>query len=161
MFAIILATMLAGGSLAQPGPAGPSPATPQLAAAFTTTATADRGSDLLRAPDGLFYVTGTVNGVPVRFLVDTGASTVVLTSADAMRAGVVPGSTDYEATADTANGRARMAWVGIDSLQVAGTNMRTVSAAVVPDGLTVSLLGQNWLSRLASMTITGDRMLVR
>ena len=153
MLAIMVATVLASGQFAEPPPAKIAASLPAIAA--------DSSMNLLRAPDGLFYVTGSVNGVPVRFLVDTGSSAVVLTRADALRAGLYPRASEYAATADTANGQAHMAWVGIDTLQVAGTSMREVSAAVASDGLSVSLLGQSWLSQLASLTITGDRMLVR
>lgn len=153
MLAIMVATVLSSGQFAEPP-------TAKIVASLPATA-ADSSMNLLRAPDGLFYVTGSVNGVAVRFLVDTGASTVVLTRDDALRAGLYPRDNQYAATADTANGQARMTWVGIDSLQVAGTSMREVSAAVAADGLSVSLLGQSWLSQLASLTITGDRMLVR
>ena len=121
----------------------------------------ERGSELVRAGDGLFYVTGIVNGAPVRFLVDTGASTIVLTAEDAARAGLKPGEDHFADNADTANGRTQMARVTIDDLAVGQVRSRQISAAVVRDGLGVSLLGQNWLSQLASLTISGDRMILR
>lgn len=121
----------------------------------------ERGSELVRAGDGLFYVTGIVNGAPVRFLVDTGASTIVLTAEDAARAGFKPGQDHFADSADTANGRTQMARVTIDDLAVGQVRSRQISAAVVRDGLGVSLLGQNWLSQLASLTISGDRMILR
>jgi len=121
----------------------------------------ERGNELVRAGDGLFYVTGSVNGAPVRFLVDTGASTIVLTAEDAARAGLKPGQDHFADNADTANGRTQMARVTIDDLAVGQVRSRQISAAVVRDGLGVSLLGQNWLSQLASLTIAGDRMILR
>jgi len=121
----------------------------------------ENGGDLRRAPDGLFYVTGVVNGVPVRFLVDTGASTTVLTRADALRTGLLPDGAMFLQTADTANGRTPMAWVNIDELQVGSMRTRELPAAVASDGLSVSLLGQSWVARLESMTIAGDRMTFR
>lgn len=117
--------------------------------------------DLLRADDGLFYVTGVVNGMPVRFLVDTGASTIVLTRDDAMRAGLLPPGGAFHDFADTANGRASIAWISIEDLSIGRVRVRDISAAVVRDGLEVSLLGQNWLSQLASLTIAGDRLQFR
>lgn len=121
----------------------------------------DQGSELRRSADGLFYVTGIVNGVPVRFLVDTGASTIVLTADDAQRVGIGPEGDRFDDNADTANGKTQMARVTIDDLAVGQVRSRQVSAAVVRDGLGVSLLGQNWLSQLASLTIAGDRMILR
>lgn len=122
---------------------------------------AQNGGALHRAPDGLFYVTGIVNGVPVRFLVDTGASTTVLTHADALHTGVLPSGDAFRESADTANGPTRMATVVIDELQVGTVRMHQLSAAVASDGLTVSLLGQSWLARLNSLTIAGDSMIFR
>lgn len=152
MFWYVVATMLASGEIA---PARQLQVELAVAAAMTA-ATAQ--SELRRAPDGLFYVTGTINGAPVRFLVDTGSTSTVLTRDDAMRAGVMPPADAFAARADTANGPARIAWVMLDDLQVGGIKARDMAAAVAPDGLGVSLLGQNWLSQLASLTISGDRM---
>ena len=117
--------------------------------------------ELWRADDGLFYVEGRINGQPVRFLVDTGASLVVLTSHDAARIGVghEPGGGIFEA--DTATGKSAMARVTLGSVEVGATASLAVDAAIAREGLAVSLLGQNWLSRLSSVTIEGDRMLLR
>lgn len=119
------------------------------------------GSEFKRAEDGLFYAIGIVNGVPVRFLVDTGASTIVLTAQDAERIGVKPAEEHFRESAETANGQAQMALVTLESLAVGKVQSSQISAAVVRDGLGVSLLGQNWLSQLASLTISGDRMVLR
>jgi aspartyl protease family protein len=117
--------------------------------------------EVWRASDGLFYVDATVNGAPVRFLVDTGATTVVLTPEDAHRAGIMPEDTHFNVKADTANGGAAMAWVTLDHVNVAGTSAQGLRAAVAGTGLGVSLLGQSWLSQLDSVTIEGDRMTLR
>lgn len=119
------------------------------------------GHDVDRAPDGLFYVELMVNGQPVRFLVDTGASVVVLTAADAARVGISPDATRFNAHVQTAGGAAPMAWANLDQVQLAGREVRDLRAAVVRQGLQVSLLGQNMLSKLASVTIEGDRMRMR
>lgn len=119
------------------------------------------GSELKRAEDGLFYAIGVVNGVPIRFLVDTGASTIVLTAQDAARAGLKPDEHHFRESAETANGQAQMARVTLESLAVGKVQSSQISAAVVREGLGVSLLGQNWLSQLASLTIAGDRMVLR
>jgi aspartyl protease family protein len=118
-------------------------------------------AELRRASDGLFYVDATVNGVSVRFLIDTGASTVVLTAQDARRAGISPAAYRSKTRADTANGGATMSWVTLDHVDVAGTSARRLRAVVAGEGLGVSLLGQSWLSQLASVTIEGDRMTLR
>jgi len=114
-----------------------------------------------RAPDGLFYIDAVVNGTPVHFLVDTGASVVTLTPADARRVGVPMDDGHFSAHVETAGGKAAMAWTTLDHVTVAGRQVRQLRAAVVRDGLGVSLLGQNLLSQLASVTIEGDRLSLR
>ncbi len=117
--------------------------------------------ELRRAPDGLFYVNARVNGAAILFLVDTGASVVVLTKADAARAGVSPSEEDFSAPAQTASGNASMARVTLAHMEVGTAANTSIPAAVASDGLGVSLLGQSWLSRLQSVMIAGDRMVMR
>jgi aspartyl protease family protein len=130
-------------------------------AVLAVPSSARTDGDVVRAADGLFYVSGTVNGVQVRFLVDTGASATVLTHEDAIRAGVLPVVAEFHNVADTANGASSVTWVKVGELQVAGLHVRGMSAAVSSGGLKISLLGQDWLSWLDSVTITGDRMVLR
>lgn len=117
--------------------------------------------ELWREADGLFYVTASINGQPVRFLVDTGASMIVLTAEDARRIGaaVQPGASQIRT--ETANGDRSMSRIMLASMQVGATNAAAVPAAVAGDGLRVSLLGQNWLSHIRSVTIDGDRMVLQ
>lgn len=117
--------------------------------------------ELWRAADGLFYVDGAINGQPVRFVVDTGASMVVLTASDARRAGVARTDGGPTVEAQTVSGKSTMAHVTLASMQVGSTGNAAVPAAVAADGLGVSLLGQSWLAQLASVTIEGDRMILR
>jgi len=112
----------------------------------------------VRSSDGLFYITAHVNGKPLRFLVDTGASVVVLTGADAKTAGLQIGSAHYNANVQTVGGSAQMAWATLDRLEVAGRQVPNLKAAVVANGLGVSLLGQNAISRLGAITIEGDKL---
>ena len=114
-----------------------------------------------RADDGLFYVPATVNGKQVRFLLDTGANMVVLTPEDARRIGVEVGVDGASDSIETAAGRSSMDRVVLDRVRVAGQDVKRVEAAVVRDGLHVSLLGQNLLSRLGPITMTRDHIQVR
>jgi len=116
---------------------------------------------IARSADGLFYVSAAVNGVAVRFLVDTGATTIVLTAADAARAGVLPGPEEFHHQAATAGGNTAMARVRLARVGVGQSERRGVDAAITSAGLGVSLLGQSWLSQMGSMTIAGDRMVLR
>lgn len=117
--------------------------------------------ELWRAEDGLFYVDAEVNGQPVHFLVDTGASIIVLTAEDARRVGAVPDEAAFQHIADTAGGKSAMAKIKLGQMTVGQTTATSVNAAVAREGLGVSLLGQNWLSYLASVTIEGDRMTLK
>lgn len=111
-----------------------------------------------RASNGLFYVTATVNGKSLRFLVDTGASVVVLTAADARAAGISLQDSHYNANVDTVGGSTAMAWARIDQFTLGTRKVYNLKAAVVRNGLGVSLLGQNALAQLGPVTIEGDRI---
>ncbi len=126
---------------------------------FTLTA-GQPGMAIRRAGDGLFYCNGWVNGVPVRFLVDTGATTVVLTPADAARAGVLPDAAAFRFSAATAGGPVAMARIRLAQLAAGSAERRDVDAAIAGGGLGVSLLGQSYLAQLASVRISGDTMVL-
>ncbi|QJU57318.1 retroviral-like aspartic protease family protein [Sphingomonas sp. AP4-R1] len=121
--------------------------------------TSPAATSLPRASDGLFYATALIDGQPVRFLVDTGASVVTLTADDARRLDIMP---DARAAgrADTANGRAVFGWTRIDTVDVAGRRIEDVRAAVLEKDAGVSLLGQNLLSRLGTVRIEKDRLIL-
>ncbi|TMJ20283.1 MAG: TIGR02281 family clan AA aspartic protease [Alphaproteobacteria bacterium] len=114
--------------------------------------------EILRAADGHFYVDAQVNGASVRFLVDTGASVVALTGADARRAGIALPST--RASARGAGGVIEVIPVTIDRVAIGPLEARDVRAAVA-DQLQVSLLGQSYLERVGTVEISGDRMVLR
>jgi aspartyl protease family protein len=118
------------------------------------------GMAIRRAGDGLFYCNGWVNGVPVRFLVDTGATTVVLTPADAARVGVMPEAAAFRHSASTAGGPVAMARIRLAQLAAGSAERRDIEAAIAGSGLGVSLLGQSYLSQLASVRISGDTMVL-
>jgi len=110
-----------------------------------------------RAGDGLFYVNAMVNGAPVRFVVDTGSNVVVLTRRDAARIGMP--STDAGSVAmQTVGGATRMHSGTVDRIEIAGQSIENVDAAMVENGLNVSLLGQSALSQLDSIRFAGDRL---
>ena len=116
--------------------------------------------EIERAPDNHFYAEAQVNGARVRFLVDTGASSVVLTQADARRAGIATGN--YSTIGRGAGGEVRLLPVTIARLGLGPVSAEQVPAMVAEEGaLRVSLLGQSYLSRLESVAIEGDRMVLR
>ena len=115
------------------------------------------GISAYRQADGLFYITAPVNGQPVRFIVDTGASVVVLSKADALRSGVLAGPM---ISATTANGTSDMRRATIRNFELAGRRMQSVPAIIALSG-DVSLVGQNVLNRMASLSIEGDQLRLR
>ncbi|MGH6898324.1 MAG: TIGR02281 family clan AA aspartic protease [Geminicoccaceae bacterium] len=121
------------------------------------------GEVVLRASaDGHFYANATVDGVAIRFLVDTGASTIVLSAEDARRVGFDPEALDYFLPVTTARGPALAARVSLDEVRLGGIAVQRVAAAVMPPGtLDRSLLGMAFLERLAGFEIAGDRLVLR
>jgi aspartyl protease family protein len=113
---------------------------------------------LARAPDGHFYVNGLVNGVGVRFVVDTGAGMVMLTPQDAARAGLKVQPADYRMQARTAGGLSSVAPVSLGLVAVGGRQVRDVAAVVSSVDTGLSLLGMSFLKHLKRVTIENDVM---
>ncbi|TNE42864.1 MAG: TIGR02281 family clan AA aspartic protease [Sphingomonadales bacterium] len=111
-----------------------------------------------RSADGLFYVDAKIGQDKVRFLVDTGANVTVLTGADAARLGLSEIASRRGNVMQTVGGPAQMRWAKIERLDIANNSIANVEAAVVDNGIPVSLLGQNVLSRLDGMTFAGDTL---
>jgi aspartyl protease family protein len=131
----------------------------ELTPAGAMTVTGERIA-LRRGQDGHFVATLEVNGQPVRFLVDTGATSLVLTRRDASRAGIDPDGLIYSVPTMTANGSVFSAPTRIGSLRFGPFADRDVEAMVSGGELAVSLLGMGYLDRFRSLTIEGDRMLL-
>ncbi|TPG16484.1 TIGR02281 family clan AA aspartic protease [Sphingomonas koreensis] len=115
--------------------------------------------DIVRSHDGLFYVDGRVNGVPVRFLIDTGATMMVLTARDAARVGSRGGGKGTS-TMQTAGGRSTISWRRLDRVAIGGRVIHHVDAVVPEGAMQVSLLGQSMLSRLGPLTLDNDHMTI-
>ena len=115
---------------------------------------------LPRSSDGHFYADATVNGRGVDFLVDTGASVVALTGPDARAVGLDWDDGDVREIARGANGPVYGVPATIDTLELGGHEARQVRAIIIPDGLDISLLGQNFLSTVNPVRIEEDRMVL-
>lgn len=116
--------------------------------------------ELPRAPDGHYYLTAEVSGVPVRFVVDTGASQIVLSQEDAERIGIDTKSLAYLGRAYTANGEVRTAPVRLENLVVGSVRHENLRAVVNEGEMGQSLLGMDYLQRFASIEITGGRLIL-
>jgi len=131
----------------------------QLANAPQQTPSISRAA-IAKSRDGHFWAQGTVNGRSVRFLVDTGATAVALTPADAARLGLTPADLHYSYRVVTAGGQTRAASVKLASITVAGARLNDVEALVIEKGLDTSLLGMTYLGRLSRFEGTPDALVL-
>lgn len=111
-------------------------------------AAAERQSVTLAAdPRGHFFSDGAVNGTPVRFLVDTGATTVALPATDAVRLGI-----DYRkgelGMSSTAGGMVPVYRVRLDTVRLGSIELTGVEGVVLEKGLDIALLGMSFLNRV-------------
>lgn len=145
-----------------PGPADPAQVATISASPLAQTRSANGVETILeRRPDGHFYVDAMVNGQLVHFVVDTGASMVALTAEDARRVGFNFSPADFTVVGRGASGDVRGIPLELDSVAIGNNEARGVRAAIIADGLDVSLLGQSFLSRIGSVTIRDDRMFLK
>jgi aspartyl protease family protein len=109
---------------------------------------------------GHFFAEGAVNGVHIRFMVDTGASVVVLPASDAIRMGI-----DYRSgrrgIMQTAAGPADGYLVKLDRVRIGAIELANVEAVVMEQGLAIALLGMTFLNRLEMKRDGQTMMLIR
>ena len=122
---------------------------------------AEAGVSIARSRDGHFWIDAEVNGRQIRFLVDTGASDVVLTREDADRLGILLQPQDYSLVYRTASGTTRAAPVQLDYVSFGTLHLWNVEAAVNQSNMDVSLLGQSFLSRLSGFEVSGNILTLR
>lgn len=115
---------------------------------------------LERQSDGHFYADVRIDGRSYRMLVDTGASVVALTGADAASMGMEWFEDDISPVAQGAGGPISGVNTTIDRITVGGHEANGVRAIIIPEGAGISLLGQSFLSTIGSVEITGDRMVL-
>ena len=114
-----------------------------------------------RDPNGHFQLVANANEVSVRFLVDTGASSTVLTYADAGRSGIDTDALEFNRPVQTANGIAFSARATLRSLKIGPFRLSDLPVAVMPaESLNISLLGMSTINRFGSWRIEGDRMVL-
>ncbi|MDK2774085.1 MAG: TIGR02281 family clan AA aspartic protease [Tabrizicola sp.] len=122
--------------------------------------TANGSVEVPRAEDGHYYLTLKIDGTPVGFMVDTGASGLVLAGADASRLGIDPGSPQYLGEASTANGVVRTARVTLPLVELGPFRNERFPAYVTEGDLSQSLLGMDYLGQFR-MEFAGGKLILR
>jgi aspartyl protease family protein len=121
-----------------------------------------RTVELARTGAGDFHIATQVNGARVPMVLDTGASSVMLTRDAAIAAGLPVEMIKYNVNIETANGRTYAAAATIDRIAVGGIVERAVPALIAQPGtLKTSLLGMSFLSRLQGWEVRGDKVVMR
>ena len=139
-------------------------ATPSVRAAYAAEASeaydswAAGETVLDRRADGHFYASVVIDGEETEMMVDTGASFIALTAEDARDIGLSWREQDAIVVAQGASGPVKGVPVRLAEVELGGHVARNVEAAVIPNGLGVSLLGQSFLQKLNRVEIAGETM---
>lgn len=123
------------------------PGTPVPADGHVLVLSADNSDD--------FVVTGKVDGTPILFSVDTGATSIVLSPDDARRAGFDLSALRFVGRAETANGEGRFAFARVGRLEVGPIHFENVEVQINAAPMSTSLLGMSFLKRLKSFQFAG------
>jgi aspartyl protease family protein len=110
-----------------------------------------------RNSDHHYYADANVNGRPVHFMIDTGASETALTEDDAKSIGIAVDPSKYEVIGDGASGMVRGQYVDLKSIDLQGIKQQDAKAVIVP-GASVSLLGQPFLEKVDEIVIRKGEM---
>ena len=113
-----------------------------------------------RSGDGHYYLSAQINNANVRFVVDTGATDLVLTMDDAKRVGLDPDTLVFQGRANTANGQVSTAFVMLKEVQLGTTVDRDVRAVVNGGEMKQSLLGMGYLQRWGRIEIANGELIL-
>jgi|CXWL01.1.fsa_nt_gi aspartyl protease family protein len=116
---------------------------------------------LTRNANGHFFADVEVNGQTIRFLVDTGATAIALTADDARKLGFSWNDQELEPVGRGVSGPVTGKMVELHHVRLGGKEGWDMRAAIIPQGLEVSLLGQTFLGKIGSVRISGDQMVLR
>lgn len=115
---------------------------------------------LARQENGHFYANVEVNSDEIRFMIDTGASSIALTAEDAEILGFSWSDDELRIVGRGVSGNVYGKHVRLQSVQLGDLQITDVDAVIIPRGLDVSLLGQSFLSKAATVKIENDEMVI-
>ncbi len=121
---------------------------------------ASRTVRLQAEANGHYFVDAEIAGTWVQFMVDTGATVVVLSPGDADRLGLEPRARDFSETHQTANGPVRVAPVTLAEVRIGDIRLRHVDAVVNPRMRGPSLLGMSFLGRLGGFRVERGELIL-
>jgi aspartyl protease family protein len=110
---------------------------------------------------GGFHVIGAINGTPIRFLIDTGASDIVLSPSDAIRLGIDLRDLKFDRPYESANGIGHGASLDVSDLSVGAIRLSNVRVSVNGAPMSSSLLGMAFLTRLKSYNFSGNKLILK
>jgi len=116
---------------------------------------------LSEGENGHFHVYATVNGTRIRFLIDTGATDIVLDPEDARRVGIDMGSLTFDRPFGSANGVGYGASLTVAELSVGAIHFSGVKVSINRAPMGTSLLGMTFLRRLKSYSFEGSKLILR
>jgi len=120
-----------------------------------------RAVQIARTQSGEFALKARINGVEAAMVIDTGATSVVLTYETARAAGLPLELLLYDVDVETASGHTRAARLTLDRLAIGKLVERSVPALVVPHGqMKTNLLGMSFLDRLESWEVHADKLML-
>ena len=160
VIAVLLAT--AGAVVAYGDPARVARAKGVVADLLRPRAAAARAVQISRGQAGEFALQARINGISAPMVIDTGATSVVLTYETARVLGLPLEFLEYDVDVETAGGHTKAARLTLDRLAVGKLEERSIPALVVPRGqMKTNLLGMSFLDRLESWEVHADRLTMR
>ena len=123
-----------------------------------TSIQADGSITLHARANGHFYINARINGKKIRFLIDTGASDIMLTKKAANRVGLVIANGASKRIYSTASGTSSGLEVNIEQMQIGNITLQNATAYVSQGNSSTNLLGQSFMNRLSGYSVENGRM---
>ena len=162
LLVLLLMAVTVGTVVAYKDPETAARASDSVSAMLRKHMTSARAVQVPRGQGGEFTLQARINGVAAPMVVDTGATSVVLTYETAKAAGLPLELLDYNVDLETAGGHAKAARLTLDRLAIGSLVERSIPALVVPHGqMKTDLLGMTFLDRLESWEVRADHLMLR